>query len=809
MTALYFFDKSLNLLDDGIFEPLEQVSSWQKAALNGLITHDVEVVNREALEVAEYFGTNDVDAENVFHIYKIISRKKKGATTEFSGIHKFFDDLKAISYVKDYRPTDKNLGEVAQTIFSGTGWEVGNNSVSRLASASFYYQSKLHAFWTILEAFSAEFRLRIEYSDGRIVRQLVDFNNRFAEDNGVWYEYGDKLLSVEAETSSEGIYTALVGRGKGVAVEGDSGEISGYGRRVLFDSVAWSTANGKPVNKPMGQDYVELPSATSLYGYPDGSARFGIVEFPEIEEPEELLQATYNALVETARPKVQLSASVFENERRALGEVVAIVRDDIGIRYKTRIFETETNFLSRSALKTIRFGDKLVYTTAERQIQATATAKKEAQATQSYIDSVRALITTDFASSDGYNYDLEAGNPYGLPAGIYSFDKPIDENPTEVIGISAGKLVIANSKTSTGAWIWSTFGTGDGFTADLITAGTIEGGSSYWNLETGEINIGGLSYSPGTGLRVSSETTVGSTGKTLGQIAEIEVGGRNLALLSNDAIKTDSHLIKHYNLSTKLRTGETYTATIWGQLGAGKYGFRIFLNNGSTPIVTLLAESQDNGKYTVTFENTTPESDFDADSIIVYALYDTVTVASTIEKIKLERGNTPTDWTPAPEDAQESIAAGLSESLAAAEDALAQANAEAERLATEISEATADGKISAEEEARIAAIDEVLTAAKNYAEEQATIAEDAAKAYVDKRPIEGWFDVVGGRATFGEKGSPYGLVMDNDEIFFTIAGQIVSRWSLNDFEVPRIKAASGVFGNWTVGETDDGFFGIR
>ena len=50
--------------------------------------------------------------------------------------------------------------------------------------------------------------------------------------------------------------------------------------------------------------------------------------------------------------------------------------------------------------------------------------------------------------------------------------------------------MIANSKKSDGSWNWSTFGTGDGFVADVISAGTLKGGKVKWNLEDGTFLIG-------------------------------------------------------------------------------------------------------------------------------------------------------------------------------------------------------------------------------------------------------------------------------------------------------------------------------
>lgn len=149
--------------------------------------------------------------------------------------------------------------------------------------------------------------------------------------------------------------------------------------------------------------------------------------------------------------------------------------------------------------------------TTSRDLEA---LREEQQAIQhSYMDEVSKEIEKTWRNEDGYNYELKKENPFDLPAGYYSFNAPIDQNPTKVIGISAGSLVISNRRQSDGKWNFRTFGTGEGFTADLIRAGMLQGGAVKWNLETGYLNIGDkLIYDPETGeLRFASGSiTMGS-----------------------------------------------------------------------------------------------------------------------------------------------------------------------------------------------------------------------------------------------------------------------------------------------------------
>ena len=112
---------------------------------------------------------------------------------------------------------------------------------------------------------------------------------------------------------------------------------------------------------------------------------------------------------------------------------------------------------------------------------------------------------------DAYYYRMEMGNDYQLPAGLYTFDRPIDQNPTKALFFGAGKLAVSNQKDSQGRWIWSTWATGDGMVADVITSGVIQadlikagilaGGNGRVTLDmtTGALNVDGdLVYDPVT-----------------------------------------------------------------------------------------------------------------------------------------------------------------------------------------------------------------------------------------------------------------------------------------------------------------------
>ena len=527
--TVYLFDNAKTVINT-----VDPLYYKQRMQLNGLISHTLTAKYDPALEAAHYFGSRDVDNENIFWMYRITNVLKQGNTIELTGVYLLFDELQG-DVVRDIRPTGALASAALSSILSGSQWQLGINLTTKRASSNYYYVSKLSAFSDFLNTWGVEFQPRLTWSDGQITGRYIDLYDKLSDDYGKWFEYGDKLLTIAAEQSNDQIYTALIGMGKGEEV-GD-----GFGRKIRFDDVEWSVDNGDPVDKPIGQDYVELPDVTAQYGF-----RVSIVDFPDITDKTELLQATYNQLVYQSRPRTTFQATAFETGLVELGETVTIIRDDLGIRYKTRVFEIERDFLDKTA-KTFTLGDKVVSSAAERIIKTEKDRQGLAQEVTSRLQAVRDEIVKSYFDHDGYNYDLRVGNEYGLSAGYYSFNRPIDMDPSEVVYMGGGRILIANSKLPDGEWNWRTALDGDGMLADIIYAGKLMGTNAEWNLEDGTFLLGestdnyGLLWDGNT-LKVNTRNVVeeGEGGIFIGDTLArtgIEIGADNkISFLDNGSV---------------------------------------------------------------------------------------------------------------------------------------------------------------------------------------------------------------------------------------------------------------------------------
>ena len=205
------------------------------------------------------------------------------------------------------------------------------------------------------------------------------------------------------------------------------------------------------------------------------------------------------------------------------------------------------------------------------------------------------------------------------------------------------------------------------------------------------------------------------------QMGNIQVGGKNLLRNSGKKITNNNYNIAIYELTENINEGEAVTLTIKGKLGTGKTAFAAYNSGDLVELSQLLDKG--NGIYQNTFVWRTRNqySVSDNKTLWIWTYPSSIYVDSTIEWIKLEKGNKPTDWTPAPED----IEAQIQNEQQARTQAIATAKTATEAYARTQSELTktqaianADGKIIATEQRQIQQLQQKLQEAKAFAEQK-------------------------------------------------------------------------------------------
>jgi phage minor structural protein len=291
--------------------------------------------------------------------FKILTETQEDNEVSYTAVESAYDELGAYSYIKDLRPQNRTAKEMLTQILETTRYSVGYVADTGVQTTNFYYTTVLASLQSVVNLFNLEVTFDVVFDpiDNQVKRRLVNLYQQQGARTGRRFEYGDKLLSVMCEQSSDELVTALVGRGSSVQVsEGTDGSPDGYSRKITFADVVWKKSAGNPLDKPAGQEYLEDPSATAVYGFSDGKPRIGFVEFDKINDKNLLIKATYDKLQELKRPKVSFKASVTDVGSLALGDTVAIIRHDLKIEYLTRVYKV-THDLLNAQNNTIELGD--------------------------------------------------------------------------------------------------------------------------------------------------------------------------------------------------------------------------------------------------------------------------------------------------------------------------------------------------------------------------------------------------------------------------------------------------------------------
>lgn len=338
-----------------LFNQLEELIDVIDEASLAEFTHTIELnqFDRASFEVpidykpdiikkAQFFGFQSRD--RAFCLFRIAEKSYDIGLT-IQGIDRAESDLHSF-IIENKRPRG-TADQVLSGILEGTGYQLGNvDGLTRTGKLSFYYISVRQALVKIIESYACEFKIRYTFVENKIIGRYIDLYQSFGHFTGHQFEYGSNILDVTYEESSDDVVTALIGRGKGEQSTDENGEATGgYGRRIQFKDVVWSTAKGDPVDKPAGQNYVTNETARNIYGLHQNGVikhRFGVYTNEDIEEPVELLKATYNELQRLSVPIVTFKANLLDLANAIeqdvwIGDSVGIVRDQIGIAFEARI----------------------------------------------------------------------------------------------------------------------------------------------------------------------------------------------------------------------------------------------------------------------------------------------------------------------------------------------------------------------------------------------------------------------------------------------------------------------------------------
>lgn len=365
---IYLFDKDEKLIKivrkPAIKTALQKFSLTTENYVSDRLTVEMKALNDDELAKLEYMAIQSIDDTHKFHYFYIAQENTKGDITTLIGVQSGIEELRK-TVVYDKRPTDQRARPVIEWLLTGTNWTPRFIAETNPKSTNFYYISTFDALKKVCKVWGLEMQFFVEMNGSQIGARYIDFKRKIGEAVGKRVVYGHNALEILQEVEKTNLYTALVGRGKGEQVSSaeDTGkDADGYGRKINFEEIVWSKAKGDPLDKPLGQKYLENPEMTAKYGIkqPDGKMRpkIGFVEFSEEEDKNELIKQTYEALIEAARPKLTLKTTTVYLKGARIGDTIRVVRHDRHLDYDTRIFEITFNRLNNES-SDVKFGDRV------------------------------------------------------------------------------------------------------------------------------------------------------------------------------------------------------------------------------------------------------------------------------------------------------------------------------------------------------------------------------------------------------------------------------------------------------------------
>lgn len=407
---IYLFDKEEQLIKvirkNAIKSALQTYALTTENYVSDRLTVEMKALNDDEFEKVEYVAIQSMEDTHLFHYFYIAQKKTVGDITTFTGVQSGIEELRKTP-VFDKRPKNTPAKPVINELLQGTNWQARFIAETTNHSTNFYYTSVFDALKKICKVWGLEMQFFVEMNSNGLGARYIDFKKKIGEAVGKRVVYGHNALEILKEIERTNIYTALVGRGKGEQVSSaeESGkEADGYGRKITFENVVWSKAKGDPLDKPLGQRYLEDPEMTKRYGIKnaDGTmrAKIGFVDFNEEENPDELIKLTYQALVNASRPQLALKTSSVYLKGVKIGDTIRVVRHDKKLDYDTRIFEITFNRLNNQS-SDIKLGDQIGESSSSK-VQAVADKAVEEFINNEFNSFVQNL--PDFIkTADGYN----------------------------------------------------------------------------------------------------------------------------------------------------------------------------------------------------------------------------------------------------------------------------------------------------------------------------------------------------------------------------------------------------------------------
>ena len=500
--------------------PLQPITCTVTAEINGAwilnLAHPIDAEGRwKYIQEGAILRVPSFNGEQLFRINKR-EKQDSGIVAEAQPV--FLDSI-GDCFLLDVRPTNKTGQQALNDILSPNSKYTALSNITKSATAYYELKNAMEAIAGDEEnSFLNRWGGEIAYNNYEI--QVLD---RLGSDNGVQILYGKNIPTdgLKETVDMEEVTTRIIPKA--------------YNGRLLPGNTPW-------IDSPL------------INAYPTIHTK--VVEFPDLVYAEDLQwepteqQQVFNTLPELYQAMREAAAAEYE---------AGADKPYISIECDMAILSNTEEFKDFAALEKVSLGDTVHCRHSRLEIESDARVvsltydccRKATQnvsigaVVKNYLDRVTSAVTaTEKALTkggsviaeqvvgilDGANARIiaQARTAEAQESKVMLFEDLVEGSPTYgAMALGTTGFIIADERNETDTdWKWATFGTGKGFSADLITAGTLNAINIIGSVITGG-SINGTTITGGTitGARVISSYNDNKTEMNAGHITtEYETG---------------------------------------------------------------------------------------------------------------------------------------------------------------------------------------------------------------------------------------------------------------------------------------------
>ena len=278
----------------------------------------------------------------------------------------------------------------------------------------------------------------------------VSLLNRLGADNGVQFRYRKNLKNIKRNVNTKSLVTRLIPLGK--------------------DDLSISSING-------GVEYID-----SQYIGNYRRPKYSVMRWPEIDDENELLAKAQEYLAKADVPEVSYEVDVVELKALAeygnlesfsIGDDITIIDEELSVNVKARIVDYERYpkepRKSRVVIANFRQGLEDLQAelkAAKDKVDGFTTMAGRVRAP--WLEGIINILQNQLLASGSYtSAQVIEGK------GLLLENTNVDSQDYGALYLGPGIFAISSAKDYAGKWIWRTFGTGKGFTADEMNTGLL------------------------------------------------------------------------------------------------------------------------------------------------------------------------------------------------------------------------------------------------------------------------------------------------------------------------------------------------